>query len=32
VGKVKESFVRLGLTTDAPTIAAGGATTFQAPA
>ena len=31
VGKVKESFVRLGLTKDAPTIAAGGVTTFQAP-
>jgi putative OPT family oligopeptide transporter len=31
VGRLKESFVRLGLKSDAPTIAAGGATTFQAP-
>jgi len=31
VGKVKESFVRLGLTKDAPTIAAAGPPTFQAP-
>lgn len=32
VGKVKESFVRLGLTKDANTITAGGVTTFSAPA
>jgi putative OPT family oligopeptide transporter len=32
VGKVKESFIRLGLGSDASTIPAGGATTFQAPA
>src|SRR6185436_1168501 len=31
VGKLKESFVRLGLKSDAATISAGGATTFQAP-
>jgi putative OPT family oligopeptide transporter len=31
VGKLKESFVRLGLKADAATIPAGGATTFQAP-
>jgi putative OPT family oligopeptide transporter len=31
VGKLKESVVRLGLKSDAPTISAGGATTFQAP-
>ena len=31
VGRVKESFVRLGLKGDAATIPAGGATTFQAP-
>jgi putative OPT family oligopeptide transporter len=31
VGKLKESFVRLGLKADAATIQAGGATTFQAP-
>jgi len=31
VGKIKESFVRLGLKADAATIPAGGATTFQAP-
>jgi putative OPT family oligopeptide transporter len=31
VGRVKESFVRLGLSKDAATISAGGATTFQAP-
>jgi putative OPT family oligopeptide transporter len=32
VGKVKESFIRLGLDSDASSIPAGGATTFQAPA
>ena len=32
VGKVKESFIRLGLGADSSTIAAGGASTFQAPA
>jgi putative OPT family oligopeptide transporter len=31
VGKIKESFVRLGLKADAATIPAGGMTTFQAP-
>jgi putative OPT family oligopeptide transporter len=31
VGRIKESFVRLGLKGDAMTIPAGGATTFQAP-
>jgi len=31
VGKLKESFVRLGLKADAAVIPAGGATTFQAP-
>jgi putative OPT family oligopeptide transporter len=31
VGRIKESFVRLGLKGDAATIPAGGATTFQAP-
>jgi putative OPT family oligopeptide transporter len=31
VGKLKESFVKLGLKSDAATISAGGATTFQAP-
>jgi len=31
VGKIKESFVRLGLTGKSATIPAGGATTFQAP-
>lgn len=31
VGRIKESFVRLGLTGDAAKIPAGGATTFQAP-
>ena len=31
VGKLKESFVRLGLKADAATIPAGGVTTFQAP-
>ena len=31
VGKLKESFLRLGLKSDAATIPAGGATTFQAP-
>src|SRR5512134_1424315 len=30
VGRIKESFVRLGLSSDAPTIPAGAATTFQA--
>ena len=32
VGRLKESLVRLGLTRDAKTIAAGGASTFSAPA
>jgi putative OPT family oligopeptide transporter len=32
VGKVKESFIRLGLDSNASAIPAGGATTFQAPA
>jgi putative OPT family oligopeptide transporter len=31
VGRLKESFVRLGLKSDAATVAAGGTTTFQAP-
>jgi putative OPT family oligopeptide transporter len=31
VGKLKESFVRLGLTKDANTVSAGGITTFSAP-
>jgi putative OPT family oligopeptide transporter len=31
VGRIRESFVRLGLSKDAATISAGGATTFQAP-
>src|SRR5512136_390142 len=30
VGRIKESFVRLGLRSDAPTVAAGGVSTFQA--
>ncbi|MFZ5787040.1 MAG: OPT family oligopeptide transporter, partial [Acidobacteriota bacterium] len=32
VGKLKEGFVRLGLAKDAPTVAAGGITSFSAPA
>ncbi len=32
VGKLKEGFVRFGLTSDAATVSAGGVTTFQAPA
>ena len=32
VGRIKESFVRFGLTKDSVTVPAGGATTFQAPA